>query len=65
MSVIIIHCSATVPPDIVGVWTVEDRRGQEPGRRPAQHQETVTDQVSDAVTDCFSIKKMTHVLTIC
>lgn len=37
--------SATVPLDTVGVWTAEDRRGQEPGLHLVLNPETVTDQV--------------------
>lgn len=43
---LVIPCSATAPPDIVGVWTAQARRGQEPGRRPVQHQKTATNQVT-------------------
>ena len=37
--------SVTAPLDIVGVWTVEGRREQEPGLHLVQHLKTVINQV--------------------
>lgn len=37
-------CSATLPLDIVGVWTVRDRREQEPELQLVHSLKTVTDQ---------------------
>lgn len=48
------YCSATVLPDIAGVWTAEGRRDQAPGHRPGEHMDctwstwTATDQVRGA-----------------
>ncbi|TWW64062.1 Nidogen-2 [Takifugu flavidus] len=42
-------CSVMAPLAIAGVWTVMDRREQEPGLRPEHHPQTVTDQMNQSV----------------
>lgn len=37
-----------------GVWTAEDRSDRALGQRPEHHQQTVTNQVSERVTDMDS-----------
>ncbi len=44
----VVYFSATVPLDIVGVWTIEERREQEPGLHLVHQLWTATDQVRSA-----------------
>lgn len=44
--------SAMVPPDIVGVWTLEGRREQEPGHHLVLHLWIAVNQVSSNRKQC-------------
>lgn len=51
--IVIMNCSATVPVDIVGVWTVAARRDQEPALHLVLHPKTATEQVRE-MDSCLS-----------